>query len=60
MQHGPANGSSAQDAEYDFQELRAQQERAKLLFHCYVLDDDMADGADDYYAYYADDDELSA
>jgi hypothetical protein len=54
MQHEPSIATFPEDAEYDFQELRAQQLRAKLLFHCYVVDD--APDVDDYYAYYADND----
>jgi hypothetical protein len=55
MQHEPSIGTFPEDAEYDFQELRAQQQRAKLLFHCYVVDD-VPDSDDEYYAYYGDTD----
>jgi hypothetical protein len=46
------NPAAPDEIEYRFQELRAQQLRAKLLFHCYVLgeDDELDDPYWDYYA----------
>jgi hypothetical protein len=43
-------------AELRFQELRAQSERARALFHSYVDgdDDDIENPEDAYYLYYAD------
>lgn len=54
MQQGPTNPSSREEAEYTFQELRAQQLRARQLFNCYLVEDEpLEDVEDDYYvAYY--------
>ena len=53
MQYGPPTLSSTEEAEYYFQELRAQQLRAKQLFHCYLGEDDpIEEVEDDYYPYY--------
>lgn len=53
MQYGPPILNSSDEAEYYFQELRAQQVRARQLFNCYLgEDEDLLDEADDYYAYY--------
>ena len=51
MQYGPP--SSSDEVEYYFQELRAQQLRARQLFNCYLGDDPLEEADDDYYcAYY--------
>jgi hypothetical protein len=48
---------SAEELEYRFQELRAQQARARSLFYCYAADsesDQDTEEDDIYYPYYAD------
>ena len=53
MQYGPPMQSSAEEAEYYFQELRAQRLRAKQLFYGYVGDDAPLDEVeDDYFPFY--------
>jgi hypothetical protein len=55
MQYGPPRQGSAEEAEYYFQELRAQQLRAKQLFHGYLGEDAPLDDAeDDDFNYYED------
>jgi hypothetical protein len=46
---------SLEEQEYRCQ-LRAQQLRAKLLFHCYAVDEDDEADDDPYCDYYAEDD----
>lgn len=50
--------SSAQEVESRFQELRAQQDRAKQLFYCYASDDydgeRYEEAVDAYLPYYGD------
>lgn len=52
MLYGPPILNSSEEAEYYFQELRAQQVRARQLFNCYLEEEEIVDDADDYYAYY--------
>lgn len=52
MQNGPPAPSATEEAEYCFQELRAQQLRAKQLFNCYMDEDEAPEDPDDYYAFY--------
>jgi hypothetical protein len=53
MQYGPPMQSSADEAEYYFQELRAQRHRAKQLFYGYSGDDAPLDEVeDDYFPVY--------
>jgi hypothetical protein len=53
MQYGPPMQSSAEEAEYYFQELRAQRLRAKQLFYGYVSDDAPPEEVeDDYFPFY--------
>ena len=55
-----ADPYSQEELEYRFQELRAQQDRAKQLFYCYASATEETEGAevgldeDAYYSYYAD------
>jgi hypothetical protein len=53
MQYGPPMQSSAEEAEYYYQELRAQRLRAKQLFYGYVGDHAPLDEVeDDYFPFY--------
>ena len=53
MQYGPPMQSSAEEAEYYFQELRAQRLRAKQLFYGYLGEDALLDqGEEDDFPYY--------
>ena len=47
---------SPEEVEYRSQDLRAQQMRAQLLFHCYAVgtDDGLDDVDDPFWDYYAD------
>lgn len=53
-----ADPYSPEELEYRFQELRAQQERAKQLFYCYADETDgpeeVLEEQDAYFSYYAD------
>jgi len=55
MQPSITTLESQEDLEFRFQELRAQRERARQLFHCYAQDElnDEDAGEDAYYAYYS-------
>jgi|GEM_PF-2399717 len=56
MHFGPPNPSQVAEAERHFEELTAEQLKAKLLFHCYLEDDEPQEAVDDeYYAYDAED-----
>ena len=53
MQYGPPRQGSAEEAEYYFQELRAQRLRATQLFHGYQGEDaPLDDVEDDYFPNY--------
>lgn len=52
MHYGPPAPSATEEAEYSFQELRAQQLRAKQLFYCYLEVEEAPEDLDDYYAFY--------
>jgi len=54
MHFGPPIPSQVVEAERHFEELTAEQLKAKLLFHCYLGDDEpQEETEDEYYAYYA-------
>lgn len=56
MHHGTPIPSSLDEAEYYFQELRAQRLRAQHLFNAYLGEDEASDDADDdYYDSYFED-----
>jgi hypothetical protein len=56
MHFGPPIPSQVEEAERHFEELTAEQLKAKLLFHCYLEDEEPQDVVeDDYYSYYAED-----
>ena len=54
MHFGPPIPSQVVEAERHFEELTAEQLKAKLLLHCYLEDDEPQETPDDY-AYYAED-----
>jgi hypothetical protein len=54
MHFGPPTPSQVTEAERHFDELTAEHLKAKLLFHCYLEEEESQEAADDqYYAYYA-------
>ena len=53
MDHGQLIYTSREEAEYYFQELTAQQLRARQLFSCYLEENPLEEADEDYYyAYY--------
>lgn len=54
MHFGPPIPSQVEEAERHFEELTAEQLKAKLLFHCYLEDEEPQEPVDDY-SYYAED-----
>jgi len=48
MRYGTANPNSNEEAEYSFQELRAQRMRALLLFQGYAVDEDNRQDGDEH------------
>jgi len=54
MQPSTTTPDPPEELEFRFQELRAQRERARQLFHCYAQDElnDEDPSEDVYYAYY--------
>jgi hypothetical protein len=56
MHFGPPILNQVVEAERHFEELTAEQLKAKLLLHCYLEDDEPQEAPDDeYYADYAED-----
>lgn len=55
MHFGTPIPSQVAEAERHFEELTAEQLKAKLLFHCYLEDEPQDAIEDEYYAYYAED-----
>ena len=57
MHFGPPIPSQVEEAERHFEELTAEQLKAKLLFHCYleVEEEPQEIVEEDYYSYYAED-----
>jgi hypothetical protein len=57
MHFGPPIPSQVEEAERHFEELTAEQLKAKLLFRCYLEDEEPQGAVDDdaYYSYYAED-----
>lgn len=54
MHFGPPIPSQVAEAERHFDELTAEQLKAKLLFHCYLEEEEPQEAAyDEYYEYYA-------
>ncbi len=48
MRYGSANPNSTEEAEYSFQEVRAERMRATLLFHGYAVDEDNRQDGDEH------------